>query len=145
MLGLNNDQLIKYTDKLIKKTEHSTEQVNNFFYVLSNRMNDLHIASLNDLLVRYESIDKYMSSERDALLKEVVGLFHLNNLKVLMNILEKEKHSLKMIKKINEKIQTEEELQKNIDVTSEEYRESLRREKELLERKQYHINCLIDE
>lgn len=140
MLGLTDEKLIKYAEKIIERTKHSEKQVRVFFSVLQNRMDTLEIVSLHDLFVRYDNIYRCDSSKRVELLKEISGVFHLANLQILMDILEKEQEVAELIKYLNSEIEKEIEKRKSLDKSSTEYRESLEREMNYLERQKYYLD-----
>jgi hypothetical protein len=140
-LGLTNDQLARYVDKLIKSTKQSPEQIHKFIVVLVKRFDKLVITSLKDLYVRF-NYDK-SHSEQIELLKEVAGVYHLNNLLGLMNILITENNSKDMIKYFDRLIEKEQEKKSKFDFHTEEYRNAVENEIRWLENKKHYINKLI--
>jgi hypothetical protein len=139
-LGLTNNQLVKYAAKLQQTTKHSSEQVHNFIKVLVNRFNKLGITSLQELFIRCEKIHAININE---ILKEVAGVYHLNNLQALINILVSEKKSKEYIEHYNKLIEKEQEKQSRLDNSSEDYRLSVENELRWLNNKKLVIEKLI--
>jgi hypothetical protein len=138
-LGLTNNQLVKYAAKLQQTTKHSSEQVHNFIKVLVNRFNELGITSLQELFIRYENTHTINIRE---LLIEVGGVYHLNNLQALINILVSEKKSKEYIEHYNKLIEKEQEKQSRLDKSSEDYRLSVENELRWLNNKKRVIEKL---
>jgi hypothetical protein len=138
-LGLTNDKLVKYVAKLQQTTKHSSEQVHNFIKVLVNRFKEIGITSLQELFIRYESTRGINASE---VLKEVGGVYHLNNLQALINIMLSEKKSKEYIEHYNKLIEKEQEKQIALDKSSEEYIQSVEQELRWLNNKKQIIEKL---
>jgi hypothetical protein len=142
MLGLSEEMLNRYLNKIIEKTNHSERQVKVFFNFLQNKMAELEITSLDDLLVRYKIISKYSASDREEFYRAIVGLYHSYNFKTLMNILEKEEDTKAHINYLSTKIEEEMKKRISLEVSSKEYQESLEAELDYLKGKQYCIDLL---
>jgi hypothetical protein len=87
MTILTGEQFNLFSEYLSDKTGHSLAQMETFLKTLENRMEKLKIVSLDDLLIRYKSIDRENYSEQNELLISVAGLFHFNNLRILLKLL----------------------------------------------------------